>query len=58
MNAAEKLTTEQTRQMHAERMMSAIVDLQDTLSTFLYNLVHFCMLVRQEPVLSVFIYSD
>lgn len=33
-------------------------DLQDTLATFLYNLVHFCMLVRQEPVLSVFIYSD
>ena len=33
-------------------------DLQDMLSRFLYNLMHFCMLVRQEEVLSVFIYSD
>ena len=33
-------------------------DLQEMLSTFLYNLVHFCLLIRQEPVLSVFIYSD
>ncbi len=33
-------------------------DLLDMLSRFLYNLVHFCMLVRQEPVLSVFIYTE
>ncbi len=33
-------------------------DLHDTLSSFLFNLVHFCMLIRQEPVLSVFIYTD
>lgn len=33
-------------------------DLHDVLSRFLYNLVHFCLLIRQEPVLSVFIYSD
>jgi hypothetical protein len=28
------------------------------LARFLFNLVHFCMLVRQEKVLSVFIYSE
>lgn len=33
-------------------------DLNEVLSRFLFNLVHFCMLVRQETVLSVFIYSD
>ena len=33
-------------------------DLQDVLSRFIYNLAHFCMLTRQETVLSVFIYSD
>lgn len=33
-------------------------DLSDVLSRFLYNLVHFCMLIRQEQVLSVFIYSE
>lgn len=33
-------------------------DLIDVLSRFLYNLVHFCMLIRQEQVLSVFIYSE
>ena len=33
-------------------------DLHEVLSRFLFNLVHFCMLVRQESVLSVFIYSD
>lgn len=33
-------------------------DLQDVLSSFLFNLVHFCMLIRQEPVLSVFIYTE
>lgn len=33
-------------------------DLQEVLSSFLYNLVHFCMLVRQEPLLSVFVYTD
>ena len=33
-------------------------DLQDVLASFLFNLIHFCMLVRQQPVLSVFIFSD
>jgi hypothetical protein len=33
-------------------------DLQEVLGRFLYNLVHFCMLVRQQPVLSVFVYSE
>ena len=33
-------------------------DLNEVLSRFLFNLVHFCMLVRQEEVLSVFIYSE
>jgi hypothetical protein len=33
-------------------------DLLEVMSRFLFNLVHFCMLVRQEQVLSVFIYSD
>jgi hypothetical protein len=33
-------------------------DLRDVMGRFLYNLVHFCMLIRQESVLSVFIYSD
>ena len=33
-------------------------DLRDVLGRFLYNLIHFCMLIRQESVLSVFIYSD
>lgn len=33
-------------------------DLREVLSRFLYNLVHFCMLTRQETVLSVFIYSE
>jgi len=33
-------------------------DLIDVLSRFLYNLVHFCMLIRQEQVLSVFIYTE
>ena len=33
-------------------------DLQDVLSRFIYNLMHFCILTRQETVLSVFIYSD
>lgn len=33
-------------------------DLSDVLSRFLYNLVHFCILIRQETVLSVFIYSQ
>jgi hypothetical protein len=33
-------------------------DLQEVLARFLFNLVHFCMLVRQEQVLSVFIYSE
>ena len=32
--------------------------LQDVLSRFIYNLMHFCILMRQETVLSVFIYSD
>lgn len=33
-------------------------DLLDMLGRFLYNMVHFCLLIRQETVLSVFIYSD
>ena len=33
-------------------------DLHEVLGRFLYNLVHFCMLVRQETVLSVFVYSE
>lgn len=33
-------------------------DLTDVLSRFIFNLVHFCLLIRQEPVLSVFIYTD
>jgi len=33
-------------------------DLQEVLQSFIYNLVHFCMMSRQEPVLSVFFYSE
>jgi hypothetical protein len=33
-------------------------DLQEVLARFLFNLIHFCLLVRQEQVLSVFIYSE
>ncbi len=33
-------------------------DLVEVLSRFLFNLVHFCMLIRQEQVLSVFIYTE
>lgn len=33
-------------------------DLLDILARFLFNLIHFCMLVKQEKVLSVFIYSE
>ena len=33
-------------------------DLEEVLSRFIYNLVHFCLLSRQEQVLSVFIYSE
>lgn len=33
-------------------------DLQEVLARFLFNLVHFCMLVRQQSVLSVFVYSE
>ena len=33
-------------------------DLQEVLSRFIYNLMHFCILTNQEKVLSVFIYSD
>ena len=33
-------------------------DLQEVLGRFLFNLVHFCMLIRQQPVLSVFVYSE
>lgn len=33
-------------------------DLQEILGRFLFNLVHFCLLVKQEQVLSVFIFSD
>ncbi len=33
-------------------------DLEELLSRFIYNLMHFCILTRQERLLSVFIYSD
>ncbi len=33
-------------------------DLLDILARFLFNLIHFCMLVKQEKALSVFIYSE
>ena len=33
-------------------------DLHDLLNRFIFNLMHFCLLTRQETVLSVFIYSD
>ena len=33
-------------------------DLREVLGRFLFNLVHFCMLIQQEPVLSVFVYTD
>ena len=33
-------------------------DLQELLSRFIYNLMHFCILMRRETVLSVFIYSN
>ena len=33
-------------------------DQQELLSRFIYNLMHFCILMRQETVLSVFIYSN
>ena len=33
-------------------------DLEELLGRFLFNLVHFCILSRQEQVLSVFIYSE
>jgi hypothetical protein len=46
----------QTGEMSALNMEAS--DLQEVLARFLFNLVHFCMLVRQEQVLSVFIYSE
>jgi hypothetical protein len=46
----------QTGEMSALNMEPS--DLQEVLARFLFNLVHFCMLVRQEQVLSVFIYSE
>ena len=33
-------------------------DLRELLSRFIYNLMHFCILTRQQKILSVFIYSD
>ena len=33
-------------------------DLVELLSTFLFNLIHFCVTARQESELSVYIYSD
>ena len=45
-----------TGEMSALNMEAS--DLQEVLARFLFNLVHFCMLVRQEQVLSVFIYSE
>ena len=50
------LNWSQTGEMSALNMEAS--DLQEVLARFLFNLVHFCMLVRQEEVLSVFIYSE
>ena len=50
------LSWSQTGEMSALNMEAS--DLQEVLARFLFNLVHFCMLVRQEQVLSVFIYSE
>ena len=50
------LNWSQTGEMSALNMEAS--DLQEVLARFLFNLVHFCMLVRQEQVLSVFIYSE
>jgi len=50
------LNWSQTGEMSALYMEAS--DLQEVLARFLFNLVHFCMLVRQEQVLSVFIYSE
>ena len=50
------LNWSQTGEMSALNMEAS--DLQEVLARFLFNLVHFCMLVRQERVLSVFIYSE
>ncbi len=33
-------------------------DLVELLSTFLYNLIHFCLSVRLEPELGFFVYAD
>ena len=50
------LNWSQTGEMSALNMEAS--DLQEVLARFPFNLVHFCMLVRQEKVLSVFIYSE
>ena len=50
------LNWSQTGEMSALNMEAS--DLQEVLARFLFNLVHFCMLVRQEQGLSVFIYSE
>tara|TARA_B110000503_G_scaffold42460_1_gene69553 strand:- start:143 stop:577 length:435 start_codon:yes stop_codon:yes gene_type:complete len=50
------LNWSQTGEMSALNMEAS--DLQEVLARFLFNLVHFCLLVRQEQVLSVFIYSE
>ncbi len=50
------LNWSQTGEMSALNMEAS--DLQEVLARFLFNLVHFCILVRQEQVLSVFIYSE
>ena len=50
------LNWSRTGEMSALNMEES--DLQEVLARFLFNLVHFCMLVRQEQVLSVFIYSE
>jgi len=50
------LNWSQTGEMSSLNMEAS--DLQEVLARFLFNLVHFCMLVRQEQVLSVFIYSE
>lgn len=50
------LNWSKTGEMSALNMEAS--DLREILARFLFNLVHFCLLVRQEGVLSVFIYSE
>lgn len=50
------LNWSKTGEMSALNMEAS--DLREILARFLFNLVHFCLLARQEGVLSVFIYSE